>query len=126
MANAKKLPSGNYRCLVYAGRDRTGKRVYKSFTAPTRGEAEYMAASWKLNAKDDDKTPVTFGEALDRYIESKSNVLSPATYRLYRSLQQQVFRDIEGINVRSITQEDIQKFVNAHAEEYRTSARSGV
>ena len=43
MASAKKLKSGNWRCLAYIGKDKEGKRLYKSFTAPTKKEAELLA-----------------------------------------------------------------------------------
>ena len=46
MANAKKLPSGSWRVRVYDGKDQNGKDVYKSFTAPTKKQAEYLAAEY--------------------------------------------------------------------------------
>ena len=44
MAKAKKLPSGSWRVLQFVGLDADGKRQYKSFTAPTKREAEFLAA----------------------------------------------------------------------------------
>ena len=44
MASAKKLPSGNWRVSLYIGLDEKGKRKYKSFTADTKKEAEFLAA----------------------------------------------------------------------------------
>lgn len=87
MAKAKKLPSGNWRVNQYVGKDANGKRIYKSFTASTKKEAEYMAANYTLNGDHEQKPPaeLTLAEAYDRYIESKSNVLSPSTIREYRS-----------------------------------------
>ena len=49
MATAKKLPSGKWRCLAYIGKDENGKRQYKSFTADSKKEAEFLAASYLLN-----------------------------------------------------------------------------
>ncbi len=46
MATAKKLPSGSYRVQLYIGKDANGKRQYKSFTADTKKEAEYLAAKY--------------------------------------------------------------------------------
>ena len=51
MAKAKKLKSGNWRCLVYDYTDENGKRHYESFTAETKKEAEYLAAEFALNKK---------------------------------------------------------------------------
>ena len=50
MAKAKKLPSGNYRVLLYEGM-KDGKRQYASFTAETADEAEYQALEYKLGKK---------------------------------------------------------------------------
>ena len=46
MATAKRLPSGSYRVQVYSHTDSTGRRHYESFTAPTKREAEMLAAEW--------------------------------------------------------------------------------
>ena len=46
MATAKKLPSGNWRVQVFVGVDENKKRIYKSFTAPTKKQAEYAALPW--------------------------------------------------------------------------------
>ena len=53
MAKAKKLKSGNWRVLVYEYTDEQKKRHYKSFTAPTKKEAEYMAADYALNRNEE-------------------------------------------------------------------------
>lgn len=123
MANAKKLPSGHYRCLVYAGRNSAGKRIYKSFTAVTKKEAEFLAASWKMNAdKDRNATFVHIDEAIERYIESKSNVLSPTTYRTYVSLKDHAFVALADKNVFDLTTEDVQNLVNSNATTYKTAS----
>ena len=41
-----KLPSGNSRIQVYDYTDVDGKKHYKSFTAPTKKEAKFLAAQW--------------------------------------------------------------------------------
>lgn len=48
MPKAKKLPSGNYRCQVFSHKDAQGKKIYKSFTAPTKRQAELLAVEWKI------------------------------------------------------------------------------
>jgi len=83
MAKAKKLPSGQWRALVYSHTDIVeGKKVrrYESFTAEKSKEAEYMAAEFKLK-RERNKNPLnkTVGEAIDEYIDTKTNVLSPST-----------------------------------------------
>lgn len=71
MATAKKLPSGNWRVLIYSHTEKVdGKDVkrYKSFTAPTKKEAEYLAAQWKVGAEQEKKNPhgtLTLEKAFD-------------------------------------------------------------
>ena len=48
MAKARKLPSGNWRTKIYIGKDSDGKNIYKSFTAETKKESEYMAAEYRM------------------------------------------------------------------------------
>ena len=76
---AHKLPSGSYRVQVY---DKTTKK-YKSFTAPSEDEAIYQAEMYKLQSKHKSRCGYTIGECIDKYIESKSNILSPTTIRGY-------------------------------------------
>ncbi len=42
-----KLPSGSYRIQIFDYKDVDGKKHYKSFTAPTKAEAQFLAAQWK-------------------------------------------------------------------------------
>ena len=51
MASARKLPSGNYRVNLFIGME-NGKRKYKSFTAPTKKEAELLAAQYNVERKE--------------------------------------------------------------------------
>ncbi len=46
MANAKQMPSGNWRVQVFLGTDKNGKKIKKSITARTRWEAEKLAAEY--------------------------------------------------------------------------------
>ena len=41
------LPSGSFRVQVYDYTDKAGKKHYKSFTAPTKRQAQALAADWK-------------------------------------------------------------------------------
>ena len=82
MASARKLPSGNWRVLVYTGKGANGKRQYESFTASTKKQAEYLAAEFVAKRKYAVES-MTVGEAIDRYIESKDAVLSPTTIAEY-------------------------------------------
>lgn len=84
MPTAKRLPSGSWRCQVYAGKDDSGKRRYESFTAPTKKEAELLAAQFSMEREIySDKNNLLLKVAMERYNESKEKVLSPSTMRGY-------------------------------------------
>lgn len=106
MATAKKLPSGNWRVLVYTGTS-SGKRQYKSFTAPTKKQAEYDAALFGVRRKRVD-TALTVGEAIDRYIDSKAAVLSPKTISEYRAIRKRGNTKFMSLKLDKITDEQIQ------------------
>jgi hypothetical protein len=82
MATAKKLPSGSWRVQVYSHKD-NGKKVYESFTAPTKAEAEMKAAKYAMQKKLRARYDLTVKDALEGYINAKEGVLSPGTIRGY-------------------------------------------
>ena len=86
MASAKKLPSGNWRVNLYIGKTPDGKRQYKSFTADTKKEAEFLAAQYNQNHIDVNRSELPLRDAVERYIKSKENVLSPSTVRGYNNI----------------------------------------
>lgn len=117
MAKAKKLPSGSWRVRAYAGIDSNGKKIYKSFTAPTKKQAEYMAAEYlaKSKAIDAAQSDKTLSEAYARYIEIKRNTLSPATVREYTRAAAHDFPELMSLKLSRITQESVQSAVNIMA-----------
>lgn len=86
MATAKKLPSGSWRVQVFDYKDPNNKKHYKSFTASTKKEAEFLALQW-LNKKDEEIRDITVYDSITRYIDSKRGVLSPSTVRIYEGMQ---------------------------------------
>lgn len=118
MAKAKKLPSGNWNVLVFAGKDASGKRRYESFTAPTKREAEFMAAEFTLKRKDRQSGSMTVGEALDRYIDSKESVLSPSTVRTYRNSAKRDYGGLREVKLRDLTQEIVQREMSREAKSH--------
>lgn len=122
MSKAKKLPSGSWRCLAYSHtekvwdskkKDWKEKRFYESFTAPTKKEAELMAAEFAAN-KDIKKRPenLTIYEAIDRYIQIKEGVLSPTTVRTYKSARRTHFEDIGDLSIRDINSSTVQAWIS--------------
>lgn len=121
MANAKKLPSGQWRTLVYDFTDNFGKRHYESFTADTKKESEYMAAEFALNKRNrkKDKVPgITFQQAREEYIKSNIGILSPSTLRGYNQMRT-YFACLDNKNLSKIDQETVQEwadnFASTHA-----------
>ena len=112
MANARKLPSGNWRVRVFSHRDSTGKAHYESFTASTKAEAEMQAAQFKSSNRHRKTLDLTVSEAIDGYITAKEGVLSPATVRLYRQMQRRYYAPIEGLKIKRLTSADLQRFVS--------------
>ena len=120
MANAKKLPSGNWRVNAYIYTDDNGKKIYKSFTASTKKEAEYMASVYKMEDKKEKKegSTITLGEAVDLYIESKNKTMSPSTVRGYKIIRNNALDGISHYRLSDLTEIKLQKWVNENAEKY--------
>lgn len=132
MATAKKLPSGSWRCQIYSHTEETiqkdgtvkKKRIYKSFTSDVPGPkgkrlAEQAASAWAAEKENTYSVQnITFGEALDRYIESREAVLSPRTIMDYKRTRKQELQSIMNIKVALITQEDIQKAINIESQKH--------
>ena len=117
MSKAKKLPSGSWRCLVYSHTE-NGKRKYESFTsddpsANGKREAEFAAAEFALNKKRIAKVAnLTLSEAIDKYIESRSAVLSPTTLNGYKKIKKYAFQDLLGLQLKNFSTELLQEAVN--------------
>ena len=111
MAKAEKLKSGNWRAKAYMGTDENGKKIFQSFTAATKKEAEYLAAEAVVKKKEKVKN-MTVGEAIDKYISIKENVLSPTTIYGYRKIRQCYLQMLMDLPIQKLTQEIVQKAVN--------------
>ena len=117
MAKAKKLPSGNWRARAFIGTGKDGKKKYKSFTAPTKKEAEYLAAEYlaKHRIEDAEQADITLSQAYVKYIEIKQNTLSPATVREYTRASKSDFPMLMPLKLSKITQVAVQNAVNIMA-----------
>lgn len=118
MAKAKKLKSGNWRVLVYDYTDPSGKRHYESITAGTKKEAEYLAAEFALNKKQKNHNDITYGQALDEYINNRSLVLSQSTIREYKHSRNRDLQGLVNVPICNITQDLIQFEINKEAESH--------
>lgn len=123
MAKAKKLPSGQWRTLVYDYTDSQGKRHYESFTADSKKESEYQAAEFALNKKRRSKPRnLTVKEAIDEYISSSDAVLSPTTIQGYEKIKRNSFQNLMDVQLKNLTFDMLQSAVNDEAK--RTSKKN--
>ena len=114
MAKAKKLPSGSWRVNLFVDTDPiTKKRRYKSFTAPTKREAEFLAAEYKIGIQKRSATDITLREAMERYVKSQSN-LSPSTLRTYTGMSKTAFIGIADCKLSDLTQEMVQREMSVY------------
>lgn len=117
MASAKKLPSGSWRVNLYIGKTPDGKRQYKSFTADTKKEAEFLAAQYNQNHIDVNRSELPLSAAVERYIKSKENVLSPSTVRGYYNILKNHVPSLMAVKIRDINAEMIQEEFNRFAKD---------
>lgn len=121
MAEAHKLPSGSWRAQVYVGKDPNGKRIYESFTADTKKEADLLAA---VRAREleigiqKDRAPqlMTVGEAIDQYLETNENVLAPKTIREYKGYRRRYFQGLMSVRIRDLSNATMQREINAESQ----------
>lgn len=120
MAKAKKLPSGNWRVNQYIGKDENGKRLFKSFTAPTKKEAEYLASEYLLHYNTKAKTGLnmTVYDAMEKYIEIKSSILSPSSITTHKSNLRNHLNGIKNLKLSDLTRETIQQEINIESAKY--------
>ena len=108
---ARQLPSGAWTCRVRVG----GQDV--SVTRPTKAEAqaEAMAIKHGIKAPDAPEINLTLGEAIDRYIVMKADVLSPSTVAGYKRIRKNAFAALMGQKLSALSHERVQRAVNAMA-----------
>lgn len=116
MVRIERLPSGSYRARVHLG---GGK--YKSITDKDKKTVQLLAAQYEADieaaqAKENDPNRgMTLGDAMARYIELKSAVLSPATIRGYDSIMRNRALELQKMSLSKIAQEDIQRAISEDA-----------
>ena len=107
-----QLPSGNYRTRVCIGKDENGVRKFKSFTAKTKAEADYLAREYMMKHGQSDSADMLLRDAYNAYISSKTAVLSPCTVKNYRSRARADFPDLMGKRLSELTEQNVQVSVN--------------
>ena len=119
LPKAKKLPSGAWRVQVMVD----GKRV--SVTASSEREAIAKAMEMKagmVEAEKQERTKsITLNDALTKYIEDRSSVLSPSTIRSYKETQKNRIQKLLSMRVKDIKESDLQIAINKEAQGVRPS-----
>lgn len=111
LPTAQLLPSGQYRCRVMVD----GKRISVVDADPKLAQAKAVALQSQLISKEKKPQSISLGQAIDQYIESKDSVLSPSTIAGYKKQRRNTFQSLMNVQLRNLTQEDIQKAVNSMA-----------
>lgn len=112
MAKAKKLPSGSWRVQVFDYKDVDGKNHYKSFTAPTKQEAQFMASAWAAGKVDESPENITLYKAVTKYIDAKRGVLSPSTVAFYEQTQRCYLRKVGETSLKDLTNTILQIWIS--------------
>ena len=110
----KKTKSGKWHVTVFLGR-KDGKMVRASVTADTKRQCQDRAALLRAQGLPEIKPKrEPLGQCIDRYIES-SELLSPTRLAGYRKIRRTRFEDVMDVTVEEITNESLQKAINAEA-----------
>lgn len=112
MPTAKKMPSGQWKVRVYSHIDADGKQHMRAFTAPTKQEAEQMAARFAGSADRAARCDLTVADAISRYIDAKEQVLSPSTVRGYRQLERNYYALIGARRISRLKTVDVQIWIS--------------
>lgn len=108
-----QLPSGSWRCQVMVN----GQRISVVDQNPAVAHAKALAMKAGIIHKSKSPQAMTVGDAIDRYIESKDSVLSPATVAGYKRLREHALQDLMGVRLSMLTQEAVQRAVNKMAKD---------
>ena len=118
MASTQRTASGKWTSRIYIGL-KDGKKQYKRFTADTKKEAERLAHTYAVNLPTEKHGgEMTLREAMEAYIASKNNVLSPSTVAGYRRIVAHRFKSLMDLKIRDLEKSDYQKAVNDEAAQH--------
>lgn len=125
MPKAKKMNSGRWRVRVYTGTTADGKKKYKSITASSKKEAEHLATTFMLKQRQTGNE-MTIHDAVERYIETRSAVLSPTTIQGYDKILRVNLDPIKNYRICDLTDNNIQAFINSLAKEKSAKTVSNI
>lgn len=109
-----QLPSGSYFCRVRVN----GEDI--SITDVDYNVVEAKAYAYKAGLIEEKKRPkdITVGEAVDKYISHRENILAPSTIRGYRTIRKSRFPDLMNVRLSKINLSLLQRHINDEAARY--------
>lgn len=122
LPTAQRLPSGQYRCRVMVN----GDRVSVVDADPDLCQAKAVALKSGMVEEQKNPKPVTVEKAMEKYIEIRSNVLSPATVRAYKNVSKNYFKLIRNKKLSLVDESVIQSQINLYSKDksYKTVKNS--
>ncbi len=108
---AKKLPSGNWRIQIMVN----GKRY--SITDPDpkicKQKAKELYAGLDIETN---ITPLTVGDAIDRYIESQTGTLSPSTIGVYKRYRKSYLQTLMPCHLKDLSSDLVQSAISTDSK----------
>lgn len=108
-----ELPSGSWRCQVMVN----GKRISVVDDDPEVAHAKALAMKNGLIEAEKKERKITLNDAIVKYMEAGSGVLSPATLRGYEIVRKHRFQGLMEKDIHELTRLDVQKAVSDEAKE---------
>lgn len=108
LPKAKKLPSGAWRVQVMVD----GSRISVTDADPKVAQAKAAAMKAKLTEAAKSPSQLTVGQAIDRYIEIKTGVLSPSTIAGYKRIRNNSLAPLADTKLSALTQDKVQRTIS--------------
>ncbi len=114
---ASKTKAGTWRALAFYIDDNK-KRCRKSFTAPTRKEAEALANIFVLKRQNYTNGKITLKDATEEYLRLNESVLSPTTIYGYKKIKKTFPQKLNEKYLTDITKKEIDEWIQEQSEKY--------
>lgn len=101
----KKLPSGSWRMQLQIEGERYS--IVDKDPKVVKQKAKNIIAGYEAEKR----SPLTVGEAIDRYIKYREPKISPSTTRSYLTYRKNYLQSIMNINLNRLTQEDVDEAI---------------
>ena len=118
VVDGKKRKYKWYSCQVYIGKDKDGKKIYKRFSGRDKLEIMRQIGAAEVEHAEDERQACTLGAALDRYIDNRRAICSPATIKGYLTARNQYMPELMSMQISDINQDIIQHALNEFAKKH--------